>query len=195
MVDKNKKQMIKEAAEELFLKKGYDGTTVRDIVSLAGVNVALVNYHFKNKERLFIEIILDKMKLFMKGVATIADNRDLSLEVKIDFIVNRYCDNLLAQPEIPIFLLSEIKRDPTVFSQIVGEIKSFSEIDLFKQIREVNPDIDPIHMFVNVISLTIFPFVAKDIVGKIITPNMEFKSFIDERRTLIPLWVMLMFKK
>ncbi len=47
------KGKIVEAATKLFAEKGLDGVTVREICAAAGVNVALVNYHFKSKEGLY----------------------------------------------------------------------------------------------------------------------------------------------
>ena len=45
------------AAESVFARKGFDGATVRDICDLAGMNVAAINYHFGDKERLYIETV------------------------------------------------------------------------------------------------------------------------------------------
>lgn len=41
------------AARTLFGERGFDGTTLRAIASAAGVDVALVSYHFGNKDQLF----------------------------------------------------------------------------------------------------------------------------------------------
>ncbi len=45
------------AAEELFAHKGFDGTTVREICDRAGMNGAAVNYHYRDKESLYIEAV------------------------------------------------------------------------------------------------------------------------------------------
>ncbi len=45
-------------AERLFAKRGYAGTSLRDIAVLAGFTTALVNYYFVSKEKLFTEIFL-----------------------------------------------------------------------------------------------------------------------------------------
>lgn len=45
------------AAEELFAHKGFDGTTVREICDRAGMNGAAVNYHFRDKETLYVEAV------------------------------------------------------------------------------------------------------------------------------------------
>lgn len=49
------REKLLDAAERLFLDKGYDGVGVRDITDSAGVNVAAVNYHFNGKKNLYRE--------------------------------------------------------------------------------------------------------------------------------------------
>ncbi len=56
MTDKDTKQKIIDASNELFAEQGYGGTSVRDIASKADVNLAAINYHFKNKENLYWQV-------------------------------------------------------------------------------------------------------------------------------------------
>jgi AcrR family transcriptional regulator len=51
------KSKIMDAARVLFALQGFEGTSIREIASQADVNVASVNYHFTNKEKLFSEIL------------------------------------------------------------------------------------------------------------------------------------------
>lgn len=47
--EKTKKKIL-ATAEKLFAEKGYDGTGIQDIATAAGINKALIYYHFKNKQ-------------------------------------------------------------------------------------------------------------------------------------------------
>jgi AcrR family transcriptional regulator len=44
------------AAERLFARHGFHGVSIRDITAEAGVNIAAVNYHFRSKDELLLEI-------------------------------------------------------------------------------------------------------------------------------------------
>jgi AcrR family transcriptional regulator len=56
------KDKILAAAKELFAKKGFDGTSTREIVNAAGVNISLIAYHFGGKENLFFTLFDNFMK-------------------------------------------------------------------------------------------------------------------------------------
>jgi len=46
-----------KAARQLFAEKGVAATSIRELAQEAGVNVAAVNYHFGDKERLYLETL------------------------------------------------------------------------------------------------------------------------------------------
>jgi TetR/AcrR family transcriptional regulator, regulator of cefoperazone and chloramphenicol sensitivity len=53
------KRRLLEAAGEEFAHKGFDAARIRTICDRAGANVAAVNYHFGDKEQLYVEAVLD----------------------------------------------------------------------------------------------------------------------------------------
>jgi AcrR family transcriptional regulator len=54
--EKTAQNKLIAAAEELFCQKGFNETSVRDIASAAGCNVASINYYFGGKDNLYLEI-------------------------------------------------------------------------------------------------------------------------------------------
>ena len=54
--DQITKERILNEAEALFAKNGYDAVSVREITTAARCNLAAVNYHFGNKQKLYLEV-------------------------------------------------------------------------------------------------------------------------------------------
>ena len=54
------KQKLLDTAERLIAEQGYAATSLRHIISEAGVNLAAVHYHFGSKEDLLDQVILQK---------------------------------------------------------------------------------------------------------------------------------------
>jgi TetR/AcrR family transcriptional regulator, regulator of cefoperazone and chloramphenicol sensitivity len=52
------KRKILQAAVEIFAERGYDRTTIREIVARAGAGLGAVNYHFRDKQGLYRETLL-----------------------------------------------------------------------------------------------------------------------------------------
>ena len=50
------RERLLDTAERLFSEHGFEGTSVRDLASAAGCNIASVNYYFGSKERLYEEV-------------------------------------------------------------------------------------------------------------------------------------------
>jgi TetR/AcrR family transcriptional regulator, regulator of cefoperazone and chloramphenicol sensitivity len=55
--NRSKEMSIIEAAGEIFVEKGFQATTVRQICLRAGVNIAAINYYFGDKKKLYIEVL------------------------------------------------------------------------------------------------------------------------------------------
>src|SRR6478752_6416809 len=110
--DSSTEEKIKEAARVVFMKKGYAATRTRDIAEEAGINLALLNYYFRSKEKLFDIIMLETLQGFLKSISIAFIDEQTTLEEKIERIVSGYIDMLIIEPQVPLFIMSEIRQNP-----------------------------------------------------------------------------------
>lgn len=61
MSEPDTRNRILRTAELLFIERGFEATTLRQITSQAGVNLAAVNYHFGSKDQLIEEIFRQRL--------------------------------------------------------------------------------------------------------------------------------------
>src|SRR3981081_2580660 len=57
--EENTRDKILNAAGEVFAERGFEGATVRAITERAGVNIAAINYHFRDKSELYTRVVMD----------------------------------------------------------------------------------------------------------------------------------------
>ena len=111
-IDATTEEKIKATARLVFHKKGYAATRTRDIAEEAGINLALLNYYFRSKEKLFEIIMFETLFGFMQNMIMVLSDEKSSLEKKVKLFVSNYIDLIIKDPNIPIFMLSEIRNHP-----------------------------------------------------------------------------------
>jgi AcrR family transcriptional regulator len=187
--DSSTEEKIKEAARIVFTQKGYSATRTRDIAEEAGINLALLNYYFRSKEKLFELVMAEKVSKLFGVIAPIVNNEKTSLDEKVTLIVDAYITMLSQNPGLPLFVLSEIRNNPEHFGNRMQAGKLLTESFLVKQLLEKKPDVHPLHFIVNILSMSIFPFIAKPVFESAgVMTSDQLKSFTEERRTLIVKW-------
>jgi len=188
-------ERIMEAARTVFMKKGYSATRTRDIAEEAGINLALLNYYFRSKEKLFEIVMMEKMQTLLGGLALIINDGDTTLEKKLESLVNYYIDMLTLHPDLPIFVLSELRHNS---DHLVKEFKFRNFLQqsvLYKQLQVNRPDVNPMHFVITLLGSTIFPFAARPLLEAVGNLNQErFDELMDERRKLIPKWIKAMLQ-
>lgn len=80
--EERKKEFV-NAAEELFLEKGYEKTSVSDIVKKVGVAHGLFYYYFDSKEEMIDQIVERMMADILEKLDQITDDEKLSAEEKM----------------------------------------------------------------------------------------------------------------
>ena len=183
-------EKILEAASKVFTEKGFAGTRTRDIAEHAGINLALLNYYFRSKEKLFEQVMKAKILLLFGQILPIITNEKTTLEEKIDLASEKYFEILSKNPNLPLFVISEIQKKNSNITKIIPVNKIFENSVIIKQIKEKRPEINPLHYLVNFLAMTIFPFVAKPVFNAFeLTNEAEYHQFISERRKLVPIWM------
>lgn len=198
--DISTEQKIKEAAKTVFYKKGFAATRTRDIAEVAEINLALLNYYFRSKQKLFEIIMIETLSGFVKNMVVVLNDKKTDLEDKISEIVSRYIDLILLEPEIPTFIVTEIRSNPNLLLNKLPIREVMMNSVFFKQhqkavkegkIKEPNP----LHFLMNLIGMIIFPFIAKPLLMGGSDINLAaFNQLMQERKKLIPIWIKAMMQ-
>jgi len=184
-----------QAAKKLFTQKGFAAIRTRDIAKEAGINLALLNYYFRSKEKLFDIVMMDNFRQFIKGITVNLTNESISMEEKLRQFIGAYIDFLSANPDLPMFILNEIRNNPAGIARQLNDEVAPVRAHMFRQLQEagkqgkINP-IDPFHFIANLIGLTVFPFVARPLLQKVTgVTDEQFLAFMQERKELVPKWI------
>lgn len=150
-IQTDKKEHIINIAVELFSTKGFEGTSIRELAAKAGVNIAMVNYYFGSKEKLF-EALIENKVAYMKGkLEELVANKSLSEIEKIDVIIESYVERLLSQPAYHRVIHQELlvnQRESmhqsitNIFKRNMEMVKSIINVGIKKKVfKKVDPEL------------------------------------------------------
>ena len=188
--DLTAKEKIKTAAQKVFMKKGYGASRTRDIAEEAGINLALLNYYFRSKEKLFHEIMMEHVQRLFGTVAPIINDPSLTLVAKLEQLASAYIDLLTEYPDLPMFVLNELRKQPDLFKKQMNLEQLLKNSSFLHQLKEKRNDVDPVQYLMNIMGLMLFPFLAKPVLlATGLASEKNFAALMDQRRHLIPKWI------
>ncbi|MFV0570801.1 MAG: TetR/AcrR family transcriptional regulator [Xanthomarina gelatinilytica] len=186
--DKNTEEQILTAAKDVFQTKGMDGARMQEIADKAGINKAMLHYYYRSKQLLFEAVFKNAFSLLAPQLNKIL-NDNSSIEDKVKNFSSNYISFIIKHPYLPNFIIQELNRNPD-FIKNIQENNSILNIDKFKaQVAlEVEQGIlKPTkgdQLFINILALNIFPFVAKPLVKAFVkTDDQGFNKLMDQRKT------------
>lgn len=186
-LDISSEQKILEAAKNVFIEKGFDGARMQDIANEAQINKALVHYYYRSKEDLFTKIFDDIASQFLPNIEN-AISSEASVLEKLEKVIHSYIDFVAQNPRIPIFILSEVNKNPEKVTSMLKGTENFPKIQQFvfqlmveMQVGKLKP-MNPLHLMLNILSLCIFPFMARPMVQSILNIKPEEFDIILQQR-------------
>jgi TetR/AcrR family transcriptional regulator len=141
------REAVFRAAADLFSRRGFDGVTVDDIAKAAGVNRAMIYYHFTDKLGLYRDIVCRMLDEAGGRVAIVA-NEPIAPRQKLERFVSGFVALATSHPYLPPLMLREIAEGALHFdAEILGRMRSvflaFSQIlaegHAAGEFRQVNP--------------------------------------------------------
>ncbi|WP_339648912.1 TetR/AcrR family transcriptional regulator [uncultured Salegentibacter sp.] len=196
----NTEKQILDAAENIFQTKGMSGARMQEIADKAGINKAMLHYYYRSKQSLFEAVFKKAFSLLAPQLDAIL-NDDSSIEDKITNFTHNYITFISKHPYIPNFIIQELNRNPG-FIEKIQENSSFPSLDKFNaQVeKEVEAGIlkptDGKQLFIHILSLNIFPFVATPLVKAFVGLNSrEFEEMMERRKTEVAAFIINSIKK
>lgn len=187
--ENNTEEVILNAATAVFQKKGMDGTRMQEIADKAGINKAMLHYYYRSKQKLFEAVFKSAINLMAPKIIKIMET-DEPLFDKIRNFTDKYITFISKHSFIPTFIIQELNRNPAMIKDIfVSKFDHSVKLKLVTQIEElikkgeIRP-IKPEQLLVNIISLSVFPFIAKPLLSAVLQKDEKaYKAFVEERKT------------
>ena len=192
-IEKNTELVILNAAKKVFHRKGFDGARMQEIAQEAGLNKALLHYYFRSKEKLFQAVF---EHAFSEVFSKLHDvfHSDFTFASKIEVLVSYYISFLSENSYIPWFIINCIYEKPESLKHFVKTMNftpgSILET-ISKQLKEeYGMEVDPLQVFLHVLSLCAFPVIAKPLLQHVFGLDpVQMNIFYDQRKKIVPTFI------
>ena len=188
----NMEMRIREVAQQLFFKQGYAATSTTQIAKEVGCTQALVHYYYRTKENLFRQIFMEQIEAALVVIGRSLASDD-SFETFIEKAVDMYFDALMANPRLPYFVLEELVSNPERRKYLRENFVkkpsyAMNYMHLEARLRREQEagriaKIDPFDCMFNVVSLTVFTFIALPMYQDLLArTDDETRAFVLHRK-------------
>ncbi len=185
-------QEILEIARKHFVSKGFAAARMQEIADEAGINKAMLHYYFRSKDKLYHEIIKGTLNFMIPRLVKAVEYEGNFWD-KVERLINTYIDTLSEHPDIPFFIMSELSQKRERF---IEELKKKSShfpsaqkfmLEMTSEMAQGNiKEFPPIQLFLNIIGMTIFPFMTKPIFQTLFeVSEKDFDQLMKQRKKVI----------
>lgn len=169
------RQEIQDAAEILFARKGYVATSLKEIANQVGVNPAMVHYYFGSKLALLQHVLEQSLEPLAQAIAKMREEDQAPTAGIVELFLHTFSEH----PDLPVLVAREVMLPGGVMQdhfleylapRLGGSLPGM----LQKEQREgrMRNDLDPAVAALSMLSLCIFPFLARELAEKAM--NIKF---------------------
>jgi TetR/AcrR family transcriptional regulator len=194
-IDVSTEERLLEVAKNIFIARGLDGARMQDIADAAGINKAMLHYYFRSKDGLF-EKVFDSISGKIMPDLTAIIEQDLPIVAILDKVIHRYIDFVAENPSVPLFLISELTKDPKRIENLLHHTENFSKMQDFgvKLLQEMQAgtikQVNPLHLILNILAMCIFPFLAKPMIQQVMKlSDADYDLILSQRKEQVSAFV------
>lgn len=188
--DISTEQLILEAAEKLFLEKGFAMTSTTEIARVAGCNQALVHYYFRTKENLFQSIFENKFRMLISTLP-IDSQSNTSFEEKLASIVETHFELIRSNPKLPFLIFNELITNPQRLSTLKEKLSELPR-PMFQQLQlQLQEEIEKgrirqtniLDLLLTMLSLNVMIFLGTPIIQNVVQlSDNEINDLYEHRK-------------
>jgi TetR/AcrR family transcriptional regulator len=163
-----------ETARGLFLSRGFTSVTIRQIAAAAGSSPATIHYHFGDKLGLYRAMLETAIAPVVEALQG-ADDATRATEFRLVDVIDLYTRMLAENPWVPALIVQEVLTEGGPFrEQFIEQFAGRLAPLLVAAVRReqlagtVRPDVEPRLAALSAISLTVFPFLALPVAGRVL---------------------------
>ncbi|SIN93257.1 TetR/AcrR family transcriptional regulator [Chitinophaga niabensis] len=190
-------QQIIDAAKKIFMQKGLAGARMQDIADEAGINKAMLHYYYRSKDKLFDMVFQEAMENLLKRINVIFKG-EMAFEEKVAAAVDHYITFLSGNPHLPVFIINEINQNPDriverfVHAPDFPDIKQFMKEMLVEMEKGTIRKMNPMQLMMNMLSMCIFPFVARPLISNVFGMNdQQYSALMEERKKSVTEFILM----
>jgi AcrR family transcriptional regulator len=161
------RERLLEAARELFTRHGYDGVSMRRLARDAGATPAMIHYYFGDKHGLFRALLEEVLVPRFEALEARPAEHPVTLAEFMGTYIGMFAEN----PWMPPLVFREVLQGDEAFRRqfarrMAGRLFPILRGAVAAEIEagEVRDDLDPLALVISVVSLCVYPFLARPMI-------------------------------
>lgn len=171
------RQALIDAARELFAGNGYDEVSIKRIADAAGVNPAMIQYHFNGKSGLLETAFDEAIAPVVAELGTLSSRGD---RIDLGLVFDIYMRTMAANPWLPKMILQHVLPEGGRLQERAAQrIATGVEPAIRGLIKrgqtngELRPNLDPKFTTISLVSLALFPFLAQPVIQRVLGLELD----------------------